>query len=260
MVVIAALVVTRLAGVGDKAPATPTGEASAAVVSALSSVPASVLDEIGTGKATDAPRKIDAPALTKAGKPAVLYIGAEYCPYCAAERWPVVVALSRFGKFTHLGATESASEDVFPNTPSLSFHGATYTSPYVSFTGVETTSNKRVGGSYEALDTPSAADQKVFQTYNKPPYVSGQGGAIPFIDIGGSYVSAGATYSPQLLAGKTHEQIAAALKDPNSEIAQAVGGSANVFTAAICETTGGKPGNVCTSTGVRAAAAGLGKS
>ena len=37
------------------------------------------------------------PALTSGGKPEILYVGAEYCPYCAAERWAMVVALSRFG-------------------------------------------------------------------------------------------------------------------------------------------------------------------
>ena len=31
------------------------------------------------------------------GSPELFYYGAEYCPYCAAERWSVVIALSRFG-------------------------------------------------------------------------------------------------------------------------------------------------------------------
>jgi len=33
----------------------------------------------------------------------VVYIGAEYCPYCAVERWPLIVALNRFGTLTNLG-------------------------------------------------------------------------------------------------------------------------------------------------------------
>ncbi len=32
------------------------------------------------------------PALTSGGKPQIVYMGAEYCPYCAAERWAMVVA------------------------------------------------------------------------------------------------------------------------------------------------------------------------
>ena len=259
LVVVAALVIAKLSGAGTTT-ATPSGKASPQVVSALRSVPDSVLDSIGTGKAEGAPRKITAPALTAGGKPRVLYVGAEYCPFCAAERWPMTVALSRFGTFTGLGATSSAADDVYPNTPTLSFHGATYSSPYVAFTGVETTTNKKVGGSYKPLDTLAPADQKVLETYDQPPYVPGQGGSIPFIDIGGTYVLAGATYSPQLLAGKTHAQVAAALKDPSSPIAQAVDGSANLFTAAICQVTGNQPGDVCTRPGVTEAAAKLGKS
>jgi hypothetical protein len=59
----------------------------------------------------------------------VLYAGAEYCPFCAAERWALATALSRFGTFTNLGTTASAGgQEYAPNTATLSFHGATYTS------------------------------------------------------------------------------------------------------------------------------------
>jgi hypothetical protein len=33
----------------------------------------------------------------------VFFYGAEFAPYAGAERWPVVVALSRFGSFEQLG-------------------------------------------------------------------------------------------------------------------------------------------------------------
>ena len=59
---------------------------------------------------------------------------------------------------------------------------------------------------------------------------------------------AGASYNPQLLAGKTWAQIATALKDPSSQIAKAVDGTANYITAAICEMTGNQPASACTST------------
>ncbi len=169
------------------------------------------------------------------------------------------MALSRFGTFSNLGTTHSASDDVYPNTPTLSFHGATYTSKYLSFTGVETTTNEKVNGQYAPLDTPAAADQQTFDTYNRPPYVT-SAGSIPFIDIGGKLVSSGATYSPELLAGKTQAEVANALKDPSSPIAKAIDGSANVYTAAFCQLTGNQPTNVCTSAAVTAAAGKLGKS
>src|SRR5205823_15010475 len=43
------------------------------------------------------------------GKPEVLYIGAEYCPFCAAERWSLVYALARFGTFKGLLLSTSSS-------------------------------------------------------------------------------------------------------------------------------------------------------
>ncbi|RZT17369.1 uncharacterized protein DUF929 [Kribbella sp. VKM Ac-2569] len=257
VVIVGGLVTIRLVGGGKKTATGPSGAADAGLVTALSSIPDSTFAAVGTSEVKAAPSAITAPALTAGGKPKVLYIGAEFCPYCAAERWPVTVALSRFGTFSNLGTTHSASEDVFPNTPTLSFHGATYTSQYLAFTGVETTTNEMVGNGYKPLDTPTAEDQKTFDTYNKPPYV-GSDGSIPFIDLGGKYVGSGATYSPDLLAGKTQTEIADALKDPSSPIAKAVDGSANVYTAAICKLTNNQPAKVCSTEAVTAAAAKLG--
>jgi hypothetical protein len=109
--------------------------------------------------------------LTDAGKPLIVYLGAEYCPYCAAERWAMVAALSRFGTFTNLGQTHSSSTDVFPDTPTLSCHGASYTSQYLAFQGVEMQSNQPQGNGYAPLDTPTAAQQQLLKTYDAPPYV-----------------------------------------------------------------------------------------
>ncbi|WP_327634639.1 DUF929 domain-containing protein [Kribbella sp. NBC_00482] len=257
VVIVGGLVTIRLVGGGKKTATGPSGSADSGLVTALSSIPDSTFAAVGTSEVKAAPSAITAPALTAGGKPKVLYIGAEFCPYCAAERWPVTVALSRFGTFSNLGTTHSASEDVFPNTPTLSFHGATYTSQYLAFTGVETTTNEMVGNGYKPLDTPTAEDQKTFDTYNKPPYVDSDG-SIPFIDLGGKYVGSGATYSPDLLAGKTQTEIADALKDPSSPIAKAVDGSANVYTAAICKLTNNQPAKVCSTDAVTAAAAKLG--
>jgi hypothetical protein len=260
LVVLIALVVAKATGLGsggDETASTSSGStsrlASPAVVKAVTSVPASVLDEVGVGDAQTAPTKIDAPRLVDGGKPKILYVGAEFCPYCAAERWPVVVALSRFGTWSHLGATHSASKDVYPDTQTLSFHGATYTSDHLSFTGVETTGNTPVHGEYPPLDSLAPTDEKVVQDYNKPPYTA-TAGSIPFIDVAGLYVTSGATYSPKVLEGRSRAQIAAALDDPKSPVAKAVDGTANVLTAVLCEATGGQPTAVCTAPGVTAAA------
>lgn len=257
VVLIAALVLVKLTtGKDDDSTTASPGATSlpASVVKDVTSVPPAALDQAGADGVTSAPSSIKAPALTAGGKPKVLYVGAEFCPYCAAERWPVVVALSRFGTWSGLRAATSSSDDVFPNTPTLSFHGATFTSHFVTFTGYETSDSQR-----EPLDTPSAADQKIFDTYDGPPYLAGTAGGIPFIDIAGKYASSGATFGPELLAGKTRAGIAKAINDPSSKIGKAVLANANVLTAAICEATGAKPANVCTSSGVKAGAATLAK-
>ncbi|WP_405057321.1 DUF929 domain-containing protein [Kribbella sp. NBC_01505] len=260
VVVVGGLVIIKVAGGGgDKTATGPSGAADAQIVAALTSIPAETFAKVGSDDVQAAPAAITAPALTAGGKPKVLYIGAEFCPYCAAERWPVSVALSRFGTFSNLGTTHSAADDVYPNTPTLSFHGATYTSQYLSFTGLETTTNEKENGQYKPLDTPSAEDQKTFDTYNAPPYVK-SGGSIPFVDLGGKFVTSGATYSPEILAGKTQAQIAEALKDPSSPIAKAIDGSANVYTAAFCQLSNNQPANVCSTDAVKAAAGKLGKS
>ncbi len=258
LAVVLGLVIAKAAGIGSGSDAgtttaTDQGVAAPGVVRDVTSVPASVLDAIGVGGAQTAPTKIDAPALEQDGKPRVLYVGAEYCPYCAAERWPVVVALSRFGTWSGLRASHSATQDVYPDTQTLSFHGASYASDYLSFTGVETAGNTLSGGRYEPLDSLSPADEKIVTTYNKPPYTT-NAGSIPFVDLAGRYITSGATYSPEVLKGLSRAEIAASLDDPKDPVAKAIGGTANVITAALCEATGGQPTNVCTSAGVQAAA------
>lgn len=261
VVVVGGLVIVRVAGGGKKETSTgPSGAADTNLISTLAGIPPATFAAVGSDGVQAAPSAITAPLLLAAdGKPKVLYVGAEFCPYCAAERWPVTVALSRFGTFSNLGTTHSASADVYPNTATLSYHGSSYTSQYLAFTGVETTTNEEVNGRYAPLDTLTAEDQKTFDTFNQPPYVK-SGGSIPFVDIGGKFVSAGATYTPEILAGKTQSEIANALKDPADPIAKAIDGSANVYTAALCQLTKNQPAAVCSTDVVKAAAGKLGKS
>jgi Domain of unknown function (DUF929) len=228
----------------------PTGTALATVVKDTTTVPASTLDTVAGGTATAFPKKISGgSALTSNGKPEMLYMGAEYCPYCAAERWSMVVALSRFGTFKGLGTTRSASGDVFPNTATWTFYKSSYTSKYLTFSSVEMETNKLAsdGQSYTTLQTPTKAQNALLAKYDAPPYVSSSSaGAIPFIDFGNKYMISGASYTPQVLQGKTWSQIATALKNPSSAIAKAVDGTANYMTAAICQLTGNQPASACT--------------
>jgi thiol-disulfide isomerase/thioredoxin len=222
----------------------PTGAALAGIVSKVTSVPVSTLSAVGKGTMLTPPSRLSGqPPLTQNGKPEIVYVGAEYCPYCAAERWSLVVALSRFGKFSNLGVTHSDPADVFPKTKTLTFHNSSYTSNYVVFSAVE-----QLDVNKKPLDTPTAQQQALVAKYDAPPYVSASTkGAIPFIDLGNKYLVSGASYTPQVLAGKSWAQIASALANPSGPIAKAVLGTANVLTLDICKLTGNKPANVCSA-------------
>ena len=238
-------------GSGSSASANgPTGTALATVVNNTTTVPASTLNTVGAGSVTTPPAKISGgSALTSNGKPEVLYMGAEYCPFCAAERWGMVIALSRFGTFKNLSTTHSSSSDEFPNTATWTFYKSSYTSKYLTFSSVEEQTNQLASGgqSYTTLQTPTSAQQALLTKYDAPPYVSSSNsGAIPFVDFGNKYLISGSSYSPQVLQGKTWSQIATALKNPNSAIAKAVDGTANYITAAICELTGNQPASAAT--------------
>ncbi len=245
-VVVAFLVVKSL-GSGGKSTANGselTGAQLTSMTSKVASVPASTLATVGKGSSfAHMLTAIPGTPLTAAGKPEVLYLGAEYCPYCATERWAMMVALSRFGTFQGVGAIHSDPNDTPASVPTLTFYKSTYTSKYLTFTPVET---QKVDKS--PLQNPTKAQQALINKYDGPPYVpSTSAGAIPFVDFGNKWIVSGASYSYQVLMGKTWNQIADALHTPSSAIAQGADGAANMMTAALCKLTNNQPANVCTT-------------
>lgn len=163
------------------------------------------------------------------GKPVVLYIGADYCPYCAAARWGLVLALMRFGNFTSLRYMTSSTSDVYPGTPTFTFYNASYYSSLINFTSVELTTNEfnSTTKSYPILQQPDALQEEILSKYDTS-------GSIPFMDFANVSVSLGSV-SPQFLSGMNWSDILARLNDQSSTVAQLVIGPANAYTAAICE-------------------------
>ena len=222
--------------------------ASPAIVTALTSVPAANFDQVGKGTSTGGISPVTGqPPLTANGKPEVLYVGAEYCPYCAAERWAMVTALARFGTFSGLQTTKSSSQDVFPSTATLSFLTTTYTSDHVTFTSRET--QDRAGKSIPTQELTSA-QASTFKA------IAPKGG-IPFVDIANKYFINGAQFDPNVLKGLTAEEIATQAGNPGTDIGKAVLGSANLITAAICKATDNQPAAVCNSSAVTSVAGSL---
>jgi hypothetical protein len=254
VVVAAALVLVLLHGSGSSTPkaggAPPSGTALTPIVGQLTSVPSATLDQIGAGQTKATPSSISGAALTQSGKPEMFYLGAEYCPYCAAERWAMISALSRFGTISGLSAIRSpvlngaGTAEPYPNTATWTFAKAHYTSAYLAFTAVETNTSipDKATGGYTALQTPTPAEQALVSKYD-----AAYQGAVPFIDFGNKYMSVGASYDPSVLTGLSWAQIAADLHNPASPVAGAVLGAANYMTAAICSLTGDKPASTCTS-------------
>ncbi len=235
--------------VSKEAASNPSGStiAPTAVVNDVANVPESTLLKVGVGTITNKPAPIKAPALTNNKLPEVFYEGAEFCPYCATERWAMAIALSKFGTFSNLRVTHSSTTDVYPDTHTLSFYKSTYTSNYINFTPVELETNiASSSGGYTTLQTPTKSENAIANKYDATPYVSAQSaGAIPFVDFGGKYLISGATYSPQVLQGLSTQQIASALSNPKSPVAKGADGAANTIIAAICSLTKNQPSTVC---------------
>ena len=201
------------------------------------------------------------PPLTLNGKaPTMLFIGAEYCPYCAAERWPMTAALSRFGTWSGLKITASSHTDTDPITHTFSYYGASLTSSYINFIGLELQSNvPTAAGGYTNLGKLTKAEAQVYANDASQYTQTYQPGAIayPFVNINNVALITGPSYDPGILAGQTWSQIASGLSDPTNPATQAIVATANYITAAICASSKGAPASVCTSSGVEAAAKAL---
>jgi hypothetical protein len=217
---------------------------SGALAAQVTGVPTAAFNAVGPGTAA-ALRAISKPPaeLILHGKPEILYMGGEYCPYCAAERWAITAAVSRFGRLAGLQFIHSAPDD--GDIATLSFYRSRFTSKYVAFVPVEVYGEARDPATpfgHVYLQRPTAAEASWFAQY--------AGGGIPFLDIANRYLLAGVSYQPSELAGLSWAQIAAAMHDPSSTLAVDIDGAANVLTAGICAATHGQPASVCGSSGV----------
>ncbi|MBE3564585.1 MAG: DUF929 family protein [Thermogemmatispora sp.] len=205
------------------------------VLNTITRLDANLLAQIGTGG-----QKNPLQAVTNRdrlvgphGKPEVFYWGAEFCPYCAAERWSLVVALSRFGHFSALPETTSSSSDVYPDTATFTFYGSSYTSSYIDFVPLEVEDRNQ-----QPLQTPNQDQQQLVNALNPS-------GGFPFLDIANIYMSQGQTVDPGLLSGLSQKDIAIQMTNSSTSISKSILGVANYLTAGICVATNDQPASVC---------------
>lgn len=245
--IVAVLLLSTLSG----SPPAPKGKGVnvATVVHEVTDPNPAVLSQVGTGGQPGNLTRTPAAPIDRsaAGLPVVTYVGAEFCPFCGAERWVILMALSRFGQFTGVQEMSSSSTDEDPNTSTFTFLNASYSSPYVSFQSAEIEDRNQ-----NPLQSPSASVSTIFTTYDQAPYTSGTEG-FPFIDIGGRFYLYQTSYDPAILQGLSWQQIAGDLSHASNPITQAIVGNANLLTAAICETTAGKPAAVCSAAYIKTA-------
>lgn len=218
---------------------------SSTVLAQVTGVSDSTLSAVGVPTGVSPPVSISGTPLTSGGKPEVLYIGGDFCPYCAIERWSIVIALSHFGTFKGLEYMLSSSTDINPNTPTFTFRNVTYTSNYIAFVAVEEFGRS---GSGDVVQ-PLTADQSTTVSKYDTCAATNQNGGIPFLDIANSYaVNCGSQFQLPDIAGQNWTQVSSQLNTPNSNVAKLIDGAANTLITAICKVDGGQPGSVCSQT------------
>ncbi len=237
------------------------------VTDLVTSVPQSTIDLSGQyllqspiAAPIASPTQGTGPDLTANGKPEFFYFGAEGCPFCAVQRWSMVVALSQFGHFSPLAPSASSPIDGYPGTKTFTFYGSSYNSPYLSFVPVEGLTNQPPSatdtgpggdcstapgkGNWGTLQDLSPAQQAIMAQYD-PTCV------FPLIDVANKWISLGPYSDPQAIQGMSWQQVANALTNPNTEVAQSIDGAAVILTGEICQVTGEQPSNVCDAAAVR---------
>lgn len=249
---LAAVVVVALTSNGTPGQTSPklighVGEpVPASIMKDVTQIPYSVWGPVGTSAAS--PPQVIKVVKGTPSAPNLLYIGAEWCPYCAAERWVLTSALSRFGTFSGMHLMQSSSSDVYPATKTLTFYKSQYHSAYIHVSLNETAGNTpNASGNYPTLDKLTPAEAAIQSTYDKPPYVptTQQDNAIPFVLVGNKYLWLGAQYTPPTIGGLSWSQIASDMRHPTGSVGQTILAATNELTAAICATDHNQPGSVC---------------
>lgn len=169
------------------------------------------------------------------GKPTFVYIGGDFCPYCAVDRWAIVLALMRFGTFSGLHYMTSSPNDVGTGDfATFTFVGSSYSSQYIAFRP------------YEAYDRSRNPLQTVPSNYSAL-WSSKASGGVPFLNFGNSYIAATSVLAdPTILTGRNWTSIITGISTSDGVGIQ-IREAANLITAVICKLTQGSPASVCSA-------------
>jgi thiol-disulfide isomerase/thioredoxin len=236
LVIVAVVVLFLARGSGSDGD----GTATAAPVSATASgaVPAGAQQPPEAASLALAQvRRASGEPLVEAGKPLLFFMGAEWCPFCASERWALVKATSRFGKWSGLKELLSRSgQDYFPALPTYDLTQATFTSKYLDLRHKELAT---VEG--DPLQRLSHFEEKLVDEYDER-------GSVPFLFASGpaGRYTVELGFSPGLLGGRDfatlHKEVVTDAPTPGVE---AIDGQTEAITALICKLDGQQPASVC---------------
>jgi hypothetical protein len=263
VVIAAVALASTLGGKGGAEPAPPEGapwrspsvtgtyQVPAGAVSRVEGVPVSALiasarAQLGRGQVTP-PQKLPpaAPKLSRGGRPEIMFICAEYWSRCAAERWALVMALSKFGTFTTLKGTTSSAAGVSPKTPTFSFYGATYSSKYLTLVTDELETNTDVGeGEYPLLQPPTIQEMTIMNAWDRAPYTTIKT-SLPFAYIGGKFLITTAQYDASAISQMSFQAAASIMSSGTGPVSRHAEAAAGYLVADFCALTRDQPARVC---------------
>ncbi|MDE1858651.1 MAG: DUF929 family protein [Thaumarchaeota archaeon] len=175
-------------------------------------------------------------------KPQVVYVGAEFCTYCALQRWALVMALSRFGDFSGLRYMTSGPNE--GDLATFTFVGSTYSSSYITFKPYELADRSNPPRQLQTLPSNYSA---IWNAY----------GGYPFMDFGNRYLVPGSLLVDEsILQGKNWTSVILSISTSDGGGTQ-VRQAANLVTAVICKLTQGAPASVCLASPIDSTSTGI---
>ncbi len=161
------------------------------------------VDLVDTGKG-NFKQDLNATTLFIGSKVLFVYVGGEFCPNCAMERWAMVMALSQFGTFSTPSYIYSSEGHI----ATYDFTKMSYSSSKVAFESVENVDQNR-----NPLEPLTGLPLDLYNKYNTMDL-------IPFIVIGGLYIQIGA--GPTLhggdFSGLTYQQIQSQIESSSGTV------------------------------------------
>jgi hypothetical protein len=224
----------------------PAGAVSRVEGAPVSALVASAQAQLGRGQVTP-PEKLPpaAPKLSPGGRPEIMVICAEYWSKCAAERWALVMALSKFGTFTTLKGTTSAATGASPRIPTFSFYGAAYSSRYLTLVTDELETSTDVGGGeYPLLQPPTTQEMTLMTAWDRAPFTAVKT-SLPFAYLGGRFLLTTAQYDASAISQMSFQAAATIMSSGTSPVSRHAQAAAGYLVADFCALTRGQPARAC---------------